>query len=231
MNVSRQLYQLQDVELELESREQSLAESTSQLGQSEALIRAQAKLSTAQQHLEELKKKQQSQEWEVDDLGAKIAAAKETLYSGRIKNSKELSNLQHEVVGLEARRRQLEDEALEVMEQVEEAAVNLATMESELKTAEDEWRKKQKKLSAEIARLKRELSRLKHKQQLVLAEVDPQAIQFYYQLKKQKGQPVAGVEQGMCCGCRLSLSTAELQRVRGSSLVQCSSCRRILFLD
>ncbi len=231
MNVSRQLSQLQGIELEIESKEQALDESTHQLGESEALVRAQAKLSTAQQHLEELKKKQQSQEWEVDDLGAKIAAAKETLYSGRIKNSKELSSLQHEVSGLEARRRLLEDEALGVMERAEEATASLATMESEFKAAEDEWRNKQKKLAKEIARLKDELSQLKHKQQLVLAEVDPGATQFYYQLKKQKGQPVARVEQGMCCGCRLSLSTAELQRVRGNSLVQCSSCRRILFLD
>ena len=231
MNVSRQLSQLQAIELEIESKEQALAESTSQLGERETLDRAQAKLSTAQQHLEELKKKQQSQEWEVDDLGAKIAAAKETLYSGRIKNPKELSNLQHEVDGLEARRRQLEDEALAVMEQVEEATANLATMESELKIAEDEWRNKQKKLSAEIARLKDELSQLKHERQLSLAEIDPGAVDFYYQLKKQKGRPVARVEQGMCCGCRLSLSTAELQRVKGNSLVQCSSCRRILFLD
>lgn len=231
MNVSRQLSELQGIELEIESREQALAENTLKLGQSKALIRAQAKVSTAQQHLSELKAKQQSQEWEVDDLGAKIAAVKESLYSGRIKNPKELSGLQHEVGGLETRRRQLEDEAFAVMEQGEEATANLATMESELKTAEDEWRNRKKKLSAEITRLKGELSRLKQKQQLVLAEVDPQITTFYYQLKKQKGWPVARVEQGLCCGCRLSLSTAELQRVKGNSLVQCSSCRRILFLE
>ncbi len=231
MNISRQLSQLQGIELEIESKEQALAESTSELGKSEALDRVKAKLSTAQQHLSELKGKQQSQEWEVDDLVAKIAAAKETLYSGRIKNPKELSNLQHEADGLEARRRQLDDEALAVMEQAEEAKADLATMESELKTVEDEWRNRQKKLSKEIARLKGELSQLERKQQLALAGVDPQTTQLYYRLKKQKRQPLARVEQGMCCGCRLSLSTAELQRVRGNSLVQCSSCRRILFLD
>ena len=231
MNVSRQLSQLQGIEIEIESKEQALAESTSRLGESEVIARVRAELSTAQQHLEELKKKQQSQEWEIDDLGTKIAAVKETLYSGRIKNPKELSSLQHEVSGLETRRRQLEDEELEVMEKVEEATASLATIESELKTAEDEWRHEQRRLSAEIERLKDELSQLEHKRQLVLAEIDPGAVDFYYQLKKQRGWPVARVEQGMCYGCRLSLSTAELQRVKGSSLVQCSSCRRILFLD
>jgi|TARA_B100002003_G_C13932571_1_gene452976 predicted nucleic acid-binding Zn-ribbon protein len=231
MNVSRQLYELQSIELEIESKEQVLDESTSQLGESEALVQARDIFSTKQQYLEELKGKQQSQEWEVDDLVAKIAATKKTLYSGQIKNSKELASLQHEVSGLEARRCQLEDEELEVMDQVEKATAKLATTESGLRIEEDKWRNQQKKLSEEIERLKDELSQLKHERQLSLAEIDPGTVDFYCQLKKQKGQSVARIEQGTCGGCRLSLSTAELQRVRGNSLVHCSSCRRILFLD
>ncbi|MDP6141968.1 MAG: hypothetical protein QGF23_00795 [Dehalococcoidales bacterium] len=231
MNVSRQLSQLQGIELAVESQKQVLDENVHQLEKSEALIQAQTKASTARHYLSELKGKQQSQEWEIDGIGAKIAAVKESLYSGRIKNSKELSSLQHEISGLEARRSQYEDEVFTVMEQVEEATVKLATMESELKMVEDKWRNIQKQLSVEIPQLKDELSRLKHKQQLLLAEIDPEAVDCYYQLKKQKRWPVAMVEQGLCCGCRLSLSTVELQLVRGNSLVQCGSCRRILFLD
>ena len=231
MNVSRQLHELQAIEIKIESKEQALDGSTSQLGESVALVQYRAQLSIAQHHLEELKSKQQSQEWEIDDLGAKIAAAKETMYSGRIKNPKELSSLQREVSGLEVRRRQLEDEALKVMEMAEEAIANLATIESGLKTAENKWCNEQKKLAKEIERLKDELSQLKHERQLSLAEIDPGAVDLYCQFKKQKRWPVARIEQGTCGGCRLSLSTAELQRARGNGLVQCSSCRRILFLD
>ncbi len=231
MRVSRQLHQLQVIEIEIESREKVLAESRSQLGERGVLVRVQDRLSGVKQHFEELKGKQQSMEWEIDDLGAKIAAVKQSLYSGQIKNPKELSSLQHEAEGLEARRNQLEDEALGLMEQVEEATNTLATIEGELKTLEKEWRNKQQRLSAEIECLEGELFELEHKQQVLSAEIEPGVIDFYYQLKKQKVWPVARVEQGLCGGCRLSLSTAELQRVRGSSLVQCSSCHRILFLD
>ena len=231
MSVSRQLHRLQIIEIEIESREKVLAESRSQLGERGVLVRAQDRLSGVKQHVEELKGKQQSLEWEIDDLGSKIAVVGQSLYSGQIKNPKELSSLQHEAEGQKKRRNQLEDEALGLMEQVEEATNTLATIEGELKTLEKEWRNKQQRLSAEIERLEGELSELEHKQQVLLAEIEPGTSDFYYQLKKQRVRPVARVEQGLCGGCRLSLSTAELQRVKGSSLVQCSSCRRILFLD
>ena len=81
-----------------------------------------------------------------------------------------------------------------------------------------------------MEQLKTILSELKHKRQLLSAKVDPQAVEFYNELKKQKGTAVAKIEQGICCGCRISLPANELQRTRGDSLVRCSSCGRILFL-
>ena len=231
MGIVRQLYQLQDVELEIESKERFIAQIDSQLGESQVVVRTRAKLASAEQHLEELRHQQNSAEWEIDDLEAKLAVANETLYSGRIKNPKELTNLQHEVEELKTRRDQLEDRALELMEQAELKAANVATISSELKMLEEEWCSQQQKLSADMEQLKNTLSDLKHKRQLILADVDPQVVDFYYQLKKRKGWAVAKVEQGICCGCRISLSTAELQRARGGSLLQCNNCGRILFLD
>jgi hypothetical protein len=81
-----------------------------------------------------------------------------------------------------------------------------------------------------MERLKTILADLKQKQQLHLTKIDHQAAEFYYELKKQRGQAVAKVEQGLCRGCRISLPTAELQRARSGNLVQCSSCGRLLFL-
>ena len=119
MGVIKQLYQLQEVDLEIESSEQALAQIARQLGESQAVVRAQTKLKSEQQQLEELGRQQHSAEWEIDDLVNKLTAAEEKLYSGRIKDPKELTNLQHEVTGLRARRSHLEDNALEMMDQVE----------------------------------------------------------------------------------------------------------------
>lgn len=230
MGVAKQLYQLQEVDLEIESNEQSLKQMVSQLGESQAVVRAQTKLASEQQRLDELRHQQRSAEWEVDDLVGKITAAEEQLYSGRIKNPKELTNLQHEVNMLKTRRDQLENSALEIMDQVEVAEASAATASGEFKKLEAEWRNQQQQLSADIEKLKSKLSDLRHKRQLLSAEIDPQVTEVYDKLRKQKGQAIAKVEQGICRGCRISLSFSELQQARSGDLVHCSSCGRILFL-
>ena len=230
MNVVKQLYQLQEVDLELESNEQALNQSASQLGESQAVIRAQAKLKLEQQRLEELKREQHSAEWEIDDLITKLTTTEKKLYGGSIRNPKELTNLQHEIDGLKTKRNQLENKALELMDQVELTEASVASLSSQLKRLEDEWHRQQQQLSSRIEQLKTILSDLEHKRQLQLAKIDPQAVEFYHELKKQKRPAVAKVEQGICLGCRISLAITELQQARSGNLVQCSSCGRILFL-
>jgi len=230
MSVAKQLHQLQEVDLELESNEQALDQIASQLGESEAVVETRSKLALEQQRLEEMGRQQHSLEWEIDDLTGKLTVIEKELYSGRIRNPKELANLQHEVDGLKARRGQLEDKALEIMDQVEVATKSVVRLNSELKTLEVEWQNQQQKLSAQLEQLKTMLASLKHKRQLLAAEIDPQAVEVYQELKKRKGTGVAKVEQGICRGCRISLPITELQQTRSGNLVRCSSCGRILFL-
>ncbi len=230
MNFVKQLYQLQEVDLKIESNEQTLKRIASQLGESPAVVRARTKLSLQNQHLEELRRQQHSTEWEIADTTDKLTIAKDKLYSGQIKNPKELTNLQHEVDGLKARRDQLEDKTLEIMDQVESTEASVATKSSKLKGLETEWHSQQQQLSTEMEQLKALASDLEHKRQLLSAKIDPQVIELYLKLQKQKGQAVAKVEQGLCRGCRISLPTTKLRQARSGNLVQCSSCGRILFL-
>jgi len=230
MKVTKQLYQLQELDLEIESNEQAVNQIARQLGKSQAVIKTQAEFTQAQQHVEELKRQQHSAEWEINDLGDKLTTAEDKLYSGTVKNPKELSNLQHETDGLKARRNQLEDETLETMDQAELATASVTSLGSKLKKLEAEWHNQQQQLSTAMEQLKTTLSDLKHKRQQLSADIDPSTVEFYHELKKQKGTAVAKIEQGICHGCRISLSTAELQQARSGSLVQCSSCGRILFV-
>jgi len=230
MNVPRQLYQLQEIDQELESNEKALREVTGQLGDSEAVIRTREQLAREQLHLEELAKQQRSVEWEIDDLSGKLTAAEKDLYSGRIRNPKELSNLQQETAVLKTQRNRLEEKALEIMDQVETADKNVSRISSDLKALETEWHNQQKQLAVNLEEIKTTLSRLKGRRQLLATEVDPAAIEIYQQIKKQRGTAVAKVEQGICRGCRISLPVSEVQQTRSGNLVRCSSCGRILFL-
>ena len=230
MNLARQLYQLQELDLEIESDERALVRVTGQLGESQAVLESQAQLQSDQQNLEELKHQQHSAEWEIDDITTRIATAEETLFSGRVKNPKELASLQRDVEMLKTRRGQLEEQALEVIEQVEQSEAGVARISGELKTLTADWKKQQKQLSEEMEKLKVALADLKGRWQRLSEGIEPETIEFYQRLRKGKGMAVARVEQGICRGCRISLPTTDLQRARGNNLVHCSSCGRILFL-
>jgi len=230
MSVAKQLYELQELDLEIDSQEQALAQATSQLGESQALLRAQSQLQSEQKRLEELQRKQHSAEDEIEDISTKLAPAEKKLFSGDIKNPKELSSLQHEVEVLKAKRNQMEEKALEIMEQVELCETSVAGTGSELEKVKAEWQRQQQALSDSIERLKAVLADLKDKRQLLLGELSPQVVELYQGLRKERGTAVARVEQGICRGCRISLPTTELQQARSGNLVKCSSCGRILFL-
>jgi predicted nucleic acid-binding Zn-ribbon protein len=230
MNVARQLYQLQELDLEIESNEQVLKRVTSQLGESQAVLKAKAQLESEQQRLEELRHQQHSAEWEIDDITTRITNAEETLFSGRIKNPKELASIQHEVETLKAQRNRLEEKALGVIEQVEQAEASVAKVEGQLASLTADWQQQQEQLAEEKKKLQDVLAELRQKRELLSAGIEPEAVELYQALKKSKGTAVARVEQGICRGCRISLPTTDLQRARGKDLVHCSSCGRILFL-
>jgi len=230
MSVTQQLYELQAVDLELESQEQALRRLEGQLGESEAVLKLRRRLDAENQRLEELRRNQHSLEWEIDDIAGKIVKGEEELYSGRIKNPKELASLQQDMEMLKGRRGELEDGVLAIMEQTEAATANTGTLGGELKTMEAEWRSRQQELAAELTQLKTLLASLRKKREALTAGIDSETVGFYDELRRQKGTAVVGVEQGICRGCRISLSNADLQRARSGKLMQCSSCGRVLFL-
>ena len=230
MIVAKKLYQLQEIDLELESNERTLKQKSSQLGESPEVVKVRADLASQRQHLEELKRQQHSAEWEIDDLTSKITTLEQKLYDGRIKNPKELTNLQHEVEGLKTLRSHSEDKTLEIMNQVELTEGDVALASNKLKALEAEWQNQQQHLNTDIEQLQITLSALEQKRQQILAEIDPQTIALYQELKRQRGTGVARVDQGTCRGCQISLPTSELQRAKSGSLVRCGSCGRILFL-
>ncbi len=230
MTTAKQLFQLQDVDLEIESDEQTINLIISQLGESETIAQAHDKLDLERQRLDEIIKQQHSIEWEIEDITNKLKKVEDDLYSGRIRNPKELTDLQHESETLKANLVRLEEQALEVMEKAEEAAKSVSALDSELNRMKAEWQRQQRKLSADREKLDKALTNLKEKRQRLAKDIDPQTLEIYRELRKQRGTAVARVQQGTCLGCRITLPVSDLQRVRGGSIVRCGSCGRILYL-
>jgi predicted nucleic acid-binding Zn-ribbon protein len=230
MSIARDLYQLQEIELALEANEQAQAKISSQLGESQEVLKERAKLATEQKHIEELSKQQRSAEWEIDDLTTKIKAIEKKLYDGKIFNPKELGNLQSEAEDFKKKRSGSEDSVLELMEQTELAHKRLDNINIELAQLVTQWQNQQKQLTGELEQLKANHSTLETQKQELIPQIDANAIETYRELRKRKGTAIARIEQGICLGCRITLPNSDLQQAKSGRLVKCSSCNRILFL-
>ncbi len=231
MAITRQLYQLQELDLEIEQEEQSLNQKTSQLGVRDVLDKAQNRLDSEQKRLDELRHQHRDAEGEVDDLLSKISAIEEQLYGGKISNPKELSGLQHEVASMKAKSDQQENKALEIIDQVEAAEASLTTATDEHRKLEKEWHRQQQQLSDEIEQLKKSLADLNEKRRQLAGQIDSPTLKLYEKIRQQKKPAVAKVEQGICRACRISLSASALQKARSGQPVQCGSCGRILYIS
>ncbi len=131
---------------------------------------------------------------------------------------------------MKARSDQLENKALEIIDQVEAAEKSVAAASSEFKKLEEEWHRQQQQLADDIEHLKKSLADLTEKRQQLVEQIESPAVKLYEKIRQQKKQAVAKVEQGICRACRISLSASALQQARSGQPVQCGTCGRILFI-
>lgn len=225
------LYNLQELEQAIDTQERAISVAKAKLGESPQLVRAREGLTSAHEHLAQLRLRRERAEWQVADLEAKIKDINARLYSGRVTNPKELMNLNTELAGLRRQKDQAETEALELIEETEQATHTLRDAERNYAEVEKLWQAEQADLAHEIATHEKELERLRTERQGLVVQLAPRDLELYESTKKRKGKAVARVEQGTCGGCRISLSWAKLQQARANRPVTCDNCGRLLFME
>ena len=230
MATVKALYDLQQIDLKIQKEQSALDEISSQIGDSEALLKAKAELLAEQDNLAVMQKQEKDVEWEIEDLRNSIAQLNDKLYGGKTKNPKELVSLEKEMEIFKAKLRQKEDILLDLMADIEALQDKIKTDKERLKRMEAEWQQEQGALTQRQAKVKGRLSDLNQQRRALTSEITKQALELYEGLRQRKGQAVVKIEQGRCQGCRLNLAMNELQRARAGDLTQCSSCGRILCL-
>lgn len=229
----KQLYELQVIDLKLAEVEGTLSEVVATLADRVEIQSAAGRVRQLEARLSEASSKHDRMDATVAELQSALDRLDVRLYGGGVTNAQQLAAAQEERNFTQGRHGEAEDQLLEIMVEVDElepaldeAGQTLSRLEADRPTQEAEWRRTEALLNEQIAALGRDREEI---QPLVSASLLP----IYESLRKRKrGYAVAKVSRGMCQGCRLTLPTMELQRVRTSETVsRCSSCGRILFAD
>lgn len=185
----------------------------------------------AQSILQEAHSAQRDAETAIADHRAKMEPVERRLYSGEVKDLRELQGLQRDFEAQKRRLTELENRQLEVMSEVETARGSAEAAREQLQSAQSAASEETDRLTQRRRELEAEQSRLEPDRERRLLRFDERTRALYERLRKAKrGRAVAKIERGVCGGCRISLPTNVVQRARsGMQVVQCTSCERILF--
>lgn len=233
MTTMRQLYDLQETDWETDRYQAELASVEARLRDDTHLVKARAETAQGEEDLHQLRRQHARHAPDVQQLRARVETLERRLYGGSIRNPKELEGLQTELTYAKQQAEQGEEELLNLMIELDEKEEWVARAKTDLAQMEKAWEETRATLTREQAALMERLQGITDKRQQLIIGIAPSLLRQYEQLRHtRQGYAVAKVERGMCVGCRLTLPTKELQRVRTArEPVVCSSCGRILYVS
>lgn len=228
---SFKLYRLQQIDSQLDQSRMRLQQIDAALRDNEALDQAQQRNSEAVAQLEKERKALRKAEENVQEQRLKIEQTESTLYGGKVRNPKELQDMQNETVSLKRYLSVLEDRQLDMMLSVEEAETNASAAAADLDQVQAAIAQQNSSLIAEQGKLIRDTGQLESERAAATATIPKEDLVLYDQLRKQRrGVAVAKVTDKACAACGSTLSTALLHAALSpSQLARCETCGRVLY--
>ena len=196
----------------------------------ENLARVREDLDETKQRLQGKEKKLRRGELDLEAISAERGELNQRLYSGEVKNIKELEQMEIKLDSVKQKQATLEEELLSLMEAIEgqeNLKEELTRQEGAALTARDE---RQQLLDDELAQLGSELAELQEQRDGLAEEIESDRLKLYDDLMlRHQGRGVARVINDICQGCSVFISSAQ----RGflydpQALVYCENCGRLL---
>ncbi|MFH1732933.1 MAG: C4-type zinc ribbon domain-containing protein [Planctomycetota bacterium] len=189
----------------------------------------------------ELKKK----DTELKDLLAKNAlkenelkAAEQAVIKFReqiaqAKSNKEFQALQHEILSKEADNTRLEDAVLIEMQKSDKKRGERDAIAAEIKKTEKGFADEDAALQKDLSEIGNTVQKLRKKREAVTRDVPRDILAKYQRLIQRRGHTaMVAVVDGTCQGCFMKLRPETMAQLRkGTDLVFCHSCARILYLE
>lgn len=225
------LYRLQKLDSHLDKMSNRLNEIEAELQDDLVFRTAQKQAEIADQNLQEKRKGLKRAEENLQSQRTKIEQTESTLYSGKVKNPKELQDLENESAALKRYRTVLEDRLLEAMMAEEEAQELFKDANNELNEQRTILNLSQNKLKKEKKGLQVDLETNKEERAAAVGSIPENDLALYEQLRPQRrGIAVSKVTNKACSACGTTLSATLLHAARNPNQInRCETCGRILY--
>ena len=224
------LIQLQKLETTADEARRRIADHPQRIEALDArLAAAREAVAAAKALLTDAQTTRRAEEKEVAIVQARLAKYKDQLLE--VKTNREYQAMLHEIETAQNDVKAREDRILESMMASDELGAAAKKAEADLKAVEKEVGAERQALEQEVAALDAELERTAKARAGLAGEISQPALAIFEQVAKgRKGIAVSEARDGMCMICHVRLRPQVFNEVRrNDTLIQCDSCRRILF--
>lgn len=223
------LIRLQDIDQELGEIEERLADIDVRLQEDSKVVEARAMLKRSTQAMEHARTTQKDIEFKLQQVESKLERSSQRLYGGKVRNPRELADLQAETKSLRERKTILEDTLLEAMIAREESEAAHTAAQASMETTLARWEASQQSLKEERDQLLAHRHALQEECQALRAGIPKSALDSYdYLWPRTGGMPVARLRGNICGLCGVKVLRATCIKVEKEEEAYCDGCRRLL---
>ena len=232
MSQSFKLFRLQQIDSELEKTHSRLSEIETILADNNQIRLAEVKVDKTHQVRDDDTVILRRAEFEVQSQRSKIEQSEATLYSGKVKNPKELQDLQNEVESLKRYLVVLEDRQLEAMLVLDDAEERYQAAVKSHNRIIEEINNQNEHLLKEKELLMQVLIRQESEHKAAASNISKVDLQLYNALRpKRSGVAVSRVVERTCSACGSTLSAATFSSAQiPTKITRCDTCTRILYV-
>lgn len=171
-------------------------------------------------------------EREIETVDAGRKKHEGEIYAGRVSNERQLEAMRAEIQAMYARKSDLEDSLLEIMEQLEEVTGLVDELTARRNELADQIAHLGTRRDEASADIDVELAALRERRQAEADLLSPSIVATYEALKaKRPGRVVARLVGKTCSGCQLELTAIELEEIKETAaegLAYCQQCGSII---
>lgn len=171
-------------------------------------------------------------ESDVAQVRSRITRDRSMLDAGSVHSARQLEDLQHEIASLTTRVADLEDAELEVMEKLEDTQGRASAVGAEIAQLHSQREELERARDAAYADIDAEVDRVQIERTRIVQDLPADLLALYDRIRADSGGVgAAALHRGRCQGCQLTLTPADIDRIRAEAadeVVRCEECRRIL---
>lgn len=228
-----QLLILQDRDLRCEHLKKQLVGIPTERAQVEAeQATAEAVVAAHVDAIRRLQVRAKELEGEVADAEERIVRYKTQQMA--VKKNEEYQAFEHEIAVVTAQISKFEDEELELLEQIDGEQATLAEERAELERLKALFAARLRTLDATETQCRDQIAAAAEAVEASRNATEPSALKEYDFVRShvRRAPYLSPLEGSKCLGCHLRVSgEVEQQARRGTALVRCSSCGRIVYVE